>query len=84
MSHVCDGSLLIVVPFVMFSFLGLPKPALFAQDRALRATCVMEVAGILESDVVYTALPLYHSAGLGIALGSTARFGKNAIGGLGS
>ena len=59
--------------------LGLPKPALFAQDRALRATCLMAMAGVHENDVIYTALPLYHSSGLGIALGTTARLGEAVV-----
>ncbi|BFY97259.1 hypothetical protein BsWGS_00299 [Bradybaena similaris] len=47
---------------------GLPKPAIISQRRAISIGCRTLLAGLTKTDVIYTVLPLYHSAGGGLGL----------------
>ncbi|XP_053221096.1 long-chain fatty acid transport protein 2 isoform X2 [Podarcis raffonei] len=43
---------------------GLPKAALITHERTLLACGLIIASGVTSADVIYTALPLYHSAAL--------------------
>ncbi|XP_062998648.1 long-chain fatty acid transport protein 2 [Elgaria multicarinata webbii] len=47
---------------------GLPKAALITHERTLLACGLAMASGITSEDVIYTALPLYHSAALLLGL----------------
>nr|KAG5697723.1 hypothetical protein BaRGS_006245 [Batillaria attramentaria] len=47
---------------------GLPKPVYISQMKASGIGSVMLIADLTGNDVIYTVLPLYHSAGGGIGL----------------
>ncbi|XP_077173808.1 long-chain fatty acid transport protein 2 [Paroedura picta] len=47
---------------------GLPKAAVITHERTLLACGLVIAGGVTSEDVVYTALPLYHSAALLIGL----------------
>lgn len=46
-----------------FSSTGLPKAAEISHGKLWMMSVLLTVAGVKSSDVVYTSLPLYHSAG---------------------
>ncbi|XP_074075765.1 long-chain fatty acid transport protein 5 [Macrotis lagotis] len=43
---------------------GFPKAAILSHNRILMVSSFLTVLGIQQSDIVYTALPLYHSSAL--------------------
>nr|XP_056721653.1 long-chain fatty acid transport protein 2 [Euleptes europaea] len=43
---------------------GLPKAALITHERTLLACGLITASGVTSEDIIYTALPLYHSAAL--------------------
>ncbi|KAK7115985.1 long-chain fatty acid transport protein 2-like [Littorina saxatilis] len=47
---------------------GLPKPVFISQTKANGIGSAMQIVGLDADDVIYTVLPLYHSAGGGIGL----------------
>ena len=53
----------------------MPKPAVVTQDRVIRAAVLSWLCGVTHSDIVYTALPLYHSAALLAAVGGVVKEG---------
>ncbi|ELU08551.1 hypothetical protein CAPTEDRAFT_63948, partial [Capitella teleta] len=58
---------------------GLPKAATVSQDKALKASLLMMGIDLKSSDVIYTPLPLYHSAAGLIALGNTVVAGATLV-----
>jgi fatty-acyl-CoA synthase len=59
---------------------GLPKAAVITHIRSLGAGLVFAKLGnITQHDVIYTALPLYHSAGGMIGVGSTFTTGAKMV-----
>lgn len=64
--------------FFMFSycFSGLPKAAVITHLQSLKAASGFWAFGATESDVIYTALPLYHSAASLVGIGGTIELGK--------
>ncbi|XP_074650848.1 long-chain fatty acid transport protein 2-like [Tubulanus polymorphus] len=49
---------------------GLPKPAIISQFRSIAGIFVSHGTDLKESDVLYSPLPLYHSAAIMLALGA--------------
>lgn len=58
---------------------GLPKAAIISQSRAWKGALLMRLLGVGSKDVLYTPLPLYHSAGGVIALGATICEGATLV-----
>uniref|UniRef100_UPI00358E3E3B long-chain fatty acid transport protein 2-like isoform X2 n=1 Tax=Myxine glutinosa TaxID=7769 RepID=UPI00358E3E3B len=58
---------------------GLPKAAIISHDRALRGAWVPYLCGATKDDVIYTALPLYHSAASIIALCGCITLGATLV-----
>ncbi|XP_019615921.1 PREDICTED: very long-chain acyl-CoA synthetase-like [Branchiostoma belcheri] len=54
---------------------GLPKAAKISYGRMVYASMFLALCGVTAEDVVYTALPLYHSAALCIGLAGTVETG---------
>uniref|UniRef100_A0ACB8EUW6 Uncharacterized protein n=1 Tax=Sphaerodactylus townsendi TaxID=933632 RepID=A0ACB8EUW6_9SAUR len=54
---------------------GLPKAAIINHKRLIRMSSVLALCGVSSKDVVYTALPLYHTAGLLIGIGGCLEVG---------
>ncbi|CAH1255497.1 SLC27A2 [Branchiostoma lanceolatum] len=54
---------------------GLPKAAKVSYGRMVYASMFLVLCGVTEDDVVYTALPLYHSAALCIGLAGAIETG---------
>ncbi len=50
---------------------GLPKPAIVTFLRTSGISAVMNSYGVCGNDIIYTALPLYHTAAGLMALGAT-------------
>ncbi len=48
--------------FQLYLLIGLPKAAIIAQSRLFKGGCLMRLGDFDENDIVYTPLPLYHSA----------------------
>jgi acyl-CoA synthetase (AMP-forming)/AMP-acid ligase II len=62
----------------LWYFPGLPKPVYISQTKALSLGCGMMSVNISCDDVLYTTLPLYHSAGGGLGLYALFLTGKIA------
>lgn len=62
---------------VSFSvFPGLPKAAVITHLQSLKAAAGFWAFGATEDDVIYTPLPLYHSAASLIGIGGTIELGR--------
>lgn len=63
----------------IYNHTGLPKAAIVSHGRLMIGSCIMSLFDkIKEDDVIYTTLPLYHSAAGMIAYGGTIQNGKCA------
>ena len=58
--------------------LGLPKPAIINQTKALGMSKFLYLGGLEHDDIVYTVTPLYHSAAI-LALFTTMDCGRYHI-----
>ncbi|XP_053825235.1 long-chain fatty acid transport protein 2-like, partial [Vidua macroura] len=58
---------------------GLPKAAVITELRLMMVASLGRVCGLRPDDVVYTALPLYHSAGLLVGLGGCLDVGATCV-----
>uniref|UniRef100_A0A8C4Q8C1 Long-chain-fatty-acid--CoA ligase n=1 Tax=Eptatretus burgeri TaxID=7764 RepID=A0A8C4Q8C1_EPTBU len=58
---------------------GLPKAAIITHERAMRGAWVPYLCGVTKDDVIYTALPLYHSAASIIALCGCITLGATLV-----
>lgn len=47
----------------LFSFTGLPKAAAVSHAKVQALSLLLSFVGVSSKDVIYTTLPLYHSAG---------------------
>ncbi|XP_038608630.1 bile acyl-CoA synthetase [Tachyglossus aculeatus] len=47
---------------------GLPKPAVLTHSKVLKTSGTLYLCGVSRTDVVYTALPLYHASALFVGL----------------
>uniref|UniRef100_G1N3N1 Long-chain-fatty-acid--CoA ligase n=1 Tax=Meleagris gallopavo TaxID=9103 RepID=G1N3N1_MELGA len=54
---------------------GLPKAAVVTEMKVMMVANLARMCGLRENDVVYTTLPLYHSAGLLIGVGGCLEVG---------
>ena len=59
-----------------FHLSGLPKPVFINQVKANGIGSAVHAVNISAEDIIYTALPLYHSAGGGLGLYSVLDRGK--------
>lgn len=65
------------VVFISFSsFAGLPKAAAISHVKVWAMSLLVSIAGVTSKDVIYTTLPLYHSAGF---LGCTSAIEKGSL-----
>ena len=55
---------------------GLPKAAIVTQSKGIKASLLMGTVGVNSNDIVYTPLPLYHSAAGLLALGCVVEKGN--------
>lgn len=62
-----------------FSSTGLPKAAEISHGKLWMMSMLLAVAGVKSSDVIYTSLPLYHSAGF-LGFTSAIELGKLTLG----
>ena len=59
---------------------GLPKPAIIKHSRYLFASYCLFCMGIVsERDVLYSVLPMYHSAGVAVCQGNTLTEGLTMV-----
>lgn len=58
---------------------GLPKAAIITHLKVLKAGCIMKFFDINQDDIIYTPLPLYHSAASLIGLGSAVVHGATIV-----
>ncbi|XP_054848486.1 long-chain fatty acid transport protein 5 [Eublepharis macularius] len=58
---------------------GLPKAAIINQSRLLRVASVFSFCGVSSKDIIYTPLPLYHSAGLLLGIGGSLEVGATCV-----
>ncbi|OWF41450.1 very long-chain acyl-CoA synthetase-like [Mizuhopecten yessoensis] len=58
---------------------GLPKPAIVTHAKTLRGALVMWMFDISRDDIVYEPLPMYHSAGLIVGIGSVLSKGATVV-----
>ncbi|CAG5928905.1 unnamed protein product, partial [Menidia menidia] len=59
---------------------GMPKAAVIVHSRYFRiATSVFHAFGVRRDDIVYTCLPLYHSAGAIMGVGQCLLFGATVV-----
>uniref|UniRef100_A0ABM5GSB3 long-chain-fatty-acid--CoA ligase n=1 Tax=Pogona vitticeps TaxID=103695 RepID=A0ABM5GSB3_9SAUR len=58
---------------------GLPKAAIMTQTRVLVISCMLGQVGIHSNDIIYTPLPLYHSAALLVALAGCIEVGATLV-----
>ncbi|CAM9397750.1 unnamed protein product [Lampetra fluviatilis] len=58
---------------------GLPKAAIVNQLRFWRGAMLLEACGVTEHDVVYSPLPLYHSAASLIGIGGCINLGATLV-----
>ncbi|KAJ7313784.1 hypothetical protein JRQ81_005476 [Phrynocephalus forsythii] len=54
---------------------GLPKAAIMTQRRVFVISCIYGQIGVHSKDIIYTPLPLYHSAALLVALAGCIQVG---------
>ncbi|XP_067827330.1 long-chain fatty acid transport protein 2-like [Heptranchias perlo] len=58
---------------------GLPKAAIISHARALNVAHLFTINGLSSTDVIYLTLPLYHSAGSLIGIGSCIYQGATVV-----
>ncbi|XP_072240575.1 long-chain fatty acid transport protein 1-like [Leuresthes tenuis] len=59
---------------------GMPKAAIIVHSRYFRiATSIFHAFGVCRDDIVYTCLPLYHSAGAIMGVGQCLLFGTTVV-----
>lgn len=58
---------------------GLPKAAYIPYEKVVKACWSMAALNLSEDDIIYTSLPLYHSAALLLALGNVIRTGATLV-----
>ncbi|KAL3865946.1 hypothetical protein ACJMK2_043290 [Sinanodonta woodiana] len=58
---------------------GLPKPCIISQTKAVALSALLILVKFSDKDIVYTPLPLYHSAGGGIGLLGTIGTGATLV-----
>ncbi|NWV13026.1 S27A2 synthetase, partial [Ptilonorhynchus violaceus] len=58
---------------------GLPKAAVITELKLMMVASLGRICGLRPDDVVYTTLPLYHSAGLLIGLGGCLEVGATCV-----
>uniref|UniRef100_A0A3P9JCW7 long-chain-fatty-acid--CoA ligase n=1 Tax=Oryzias latipes TaxID=8090 RepID=A0A3P9JCW7_ORYLA len=58
---------------------GLPKAAVITHLQSLKAASGFSAFGATESDVIYTSLPLYHSAASLVGIGGTIELGATCV-----
>ena len=69
-----DTTFLLV--FVLKPFPGLPKPAIVTHFKTIGAGNSFNAFDMSADDIVYNALPLYHSSGLMVGFGNVVTKGK--------
>lgn len=62
---------------VWLTIAGLPKAAVITHLQSLKAAGGFWAYGGTENDVIYTPLPLYHSAASLVGIGGTIELGKS-------
>ncbi|XP_039213770.1 very long-chain acyl-CoA synthetase-like isoform X2 [Crotalus tigris] len=67
----CKAKTLLTTP-------GLPKAAVISQKKILMGLYLFHLTGVHNKDVIYTSLPLYHSAGL-LGLLGTINMGATCV-----
>lgn len=60
-------------------FVGLPKAAVISHMQSLKASTGFWIFGGTAEDVIYTPLPLYHSAASLIGIGGTIELGNTLV-----
>lgn len=60
------------------SLTGLPKAAVITYSRVWGMSLLLATSGVNSKDVIYDALPLYHSTGLLVFTGAIER-GMNSL-----
>lgn len=73
---VCKWPILAHSCFLLYLCKGLPKAATINHQRLWYATGFINAVGVKEDDVIYTTLPLYHSAALMIGVHGCILTGK--------
>ncbi|XP_074387845.1 long-chain fatty acid transport protein 5 isoform X1 [Zonotrichia albicollis] len=58
---------------------GLPKAAVITELKMMMVASLARICGLRPDDVVYTTLPLYHSAGLLVGLGGCLDVGATCV-----
>ncbi|XP_061172965.1 long-chain fatty acid transport protein 2-like [Saccostrea echinata] len=58
---------------------GLPKAAYIPNEKLVKGAWSMAIQNLCQDDIVYTALPLYHSSASLIALGNVLRTGATLV-----
>ncbi|XP_075771230.1 long-chain fatty acid transport protein 5 [Pelodiscus sinensis] len=58
---------------------GLPKAAIITHTRLCMMASILNVCGVKPTDVIYTPLPLYHSAALLLGLGGSLEVGATCV-----
>ncbi|XP_044302445.1 long-chain fatty acid transport protein 6 isoform X1 [Varanus komodoensis] len=58
---------------------GLPKPAVISQMQALRGAAGLWAFGANSDDIIYTTLPLYHSAAALLGIGGCIKLGATCV-----
>ncbi|NXL19456.1 S27A2 synthetase, partial [Setophaga kirtlandii] len=58
---------------------GLPKAAVITELKLMMVASLARICGLRPDDVVYTTLPLYHSAGLLVGLGGCLDVGATCV-----
>ncbi|XP_050174869.1 long-chain fatty acid transport protein 2-like [Myiozetetes cayanensis] len=58
---------------------GLPKAAVVTELKLMMAATLARMCGLRRDDIVYTTLPLYHSAGLLVGLGGCLDVGATCV-----
>ena len=60
---------------IFFPNLGLPKAAIISEAKKFKGASVMLLGDLNDKDIIYTTLPLYHSAAGVIAVAGTVLAG---------
>ncbi|KAI1229494.1 hypothetical protein IHE44_0004767, partial [Lamprotornis superbus] len=58
---------------------GLPKAAVITELKLMMVASLAQICGVRADDVVYTTLPLYHSAGLLVGVGGCLDVGATCV-----